>query len=106
MNAFIRFKLALTENSPVIKPYEESKWAMLDDGIADDVTNSLEILKHLHTKWVVLLKSMKNEDFQRDYIHPELGKRFQLIDALAMYSWHGRHHSQHIKQALKYQGNF
>lgn len=106
MNAFIRFKLALTEELPVIKPYEEDKWAKLDDGTHDDIIDSLSLLKHLHAKWARLLKTLSEEDLKRAYIHPEHSKRFELKEALGMYSWHCNHHLQHIKQAMKFNGTF
>ncbi|HLT34369.1 MAG TPA: putative metal-dependent hydrolase [Aquaticitalea sp.] len=106
MNAFIRFKLALTEESPIIKPYEEDKWATLDDATSDDIHNSLGLLKHLHAKWAKLLRTLTEEDFKLVYIHPEHGKRFLLEEALGMYVWHGNHHLAHIQQALQHQGSF
>lgn len=106
MNAFIRFKLALTEDLPIIKPYHEDRWAELEDGKDDTITDSLNILKSLHTKWVKLLRTLTNEDLKRVYIHPEHGKRFELIEALGMYAWHCNHHLGHIKKALEYRGRF
>ena len=106
MNAFIRFKLTLTEDSPIIKPYEEAKWAELEDGTSDEIGDSLQLLKALHSKWAKLLKTMDEDDFKRVYVHPEHNKHFELIEALAMYSWHCNHHLEHIKQALEHQGKF
>ncbi|MCK7592005.1 putative metal-dependent hydrolase [Subsaxibacter sp. CAU 1640] len=106
MNAFIRFKLTLTEDSPIIKPYQEAKWAELEDGTSNEVSDSLQLLKALHSKWATLLKTMNEDDFKRVYVHPEHNKRFQLTEALAMYSWHCNHHLEHIKQALHFRGNF
>ena len=106
MNAIIRFKLSLTEDSPVIKPYMEDQWATLEDGMSDDITDSLGLLKHLHAKWVKLLQALTEEDLKRSYIHPEHGKRFLLSEAMGMYAWHGNHHLAHVKQALEYKGSF
>ncbi len=101
MNALIRFKLALTENSPVIKPYYEDKWANLVDGITDSTEDSLYILKGLHSKFGLLLKHLSEEDLGRVYIHPAHGERFRLDEALGMYAWHGNHHLAHVRQALR-----
>jgi len=106
MNAFIRFKLSLTEDSPTIKPYDEVKWAELEDGTSDDINDSLQLLNGIHSKWVKLLKTFKDDDFQRVYVHPEHNKPFELIEALAMYAWHSNHHLAHVKQALNFKGNF
>jgi hypothetical protein len=95
MNAFIRFKLAMTEDEPTIKPYMEAKWALLADVPNTPVETSLALLELLHQKWVILLKSLTPADFARKFKHPELGP--QTLDrALAMYAWHGQHHVAHI----------
>lgn len=95
MNAFIRFKLALTEKAPTIKPYEQQHWAELPDGKTAPVETSLDLLTSLHQRWVLLLKSMKPEDFARTFRHPEMGV-VKLERNLALYAWHGRHHVAHI----------
>jgi hypothetical protein len=95
MNAYVRFKLALTEDLPTIKPYEEARWAELRDGNEAPVETSLRLLEALHERWVMLLRSLKPADFARKLKHPEIG----IIDLdylTAMYSWHGRHHAAHI----------
>lgn len=95
MNAYIRFKLALTENVPTIKPYEEAAWARLKDSEATSIEVSLNLLEALHIRWVNLLRSMKAEDFSRKLNHPESG--VQTLDhVLAIYDWHGNHHVAHI----------
>lgn len=95
MNAYIRFKLALTENVPTIKPYEEAAWARLKDSESTSVEVSLNLLEALHIRWVNLLRSMKTEDFSRKLNHPEAG--VQTLDhVLALYDWHGNHHVAHI----------
>lgn len=95
MNAFVRFKLALTEDNPTIKPYNESEWAKLADVKLTPVETSLEILDALHRRWVLLLESMQPEDFARPLLHPENGP-MTLDRLLQMYAWHGRHHVAHI----------
>ncbi len=92
MNAYVRFKLAMTEDVPTIKPYEEARWAELPDSFDTPVETSLTLLDVLHRRWVVLLKSMASIDFDRSYFHPELGHKVALKTALGMYSWHGKHH--------------
>ena len=95
MNAYVRFKLALTENVPTIKPYEEAAWARLKDTEATSVEVSLNLLEALHIRWVNLLRAMKPEDFNRKLNHPESG--VQTLDrVLALYDWHGNHHLAHI----------
>lgn len=101
MNAFIRFKLALTEDVPAIKPYFEDRWANLPDSSEADVTDSLNILNGLHSRWGVLLRSMNDTDMNRELFHPEHDKKFSLWGMLGMYAWHCNHHLAHIKLALK-----
>jgi len=106
MNAFIRFKLALTEENPTIKPYEEALWANLIDGNDNDISNSLLLLKSLHHKWVLLLKSMTENQWEKTYFHPESKKTYILKVVVGLYAWHCNHHLAHIKQALHYQNKF
>jgi DinB superfamily len=101
MNAFIRFKLSLTENNPTIKPYDEAAWAELADGTNLDITLSVQLIVGLHARWLLLLKSMHLSDFDKTYIHPEHNKNFTLANALATYDWHCRHHLAHIQLAIK-----
>jgi uncharacterized damage-inducible protein DinB len=95
MNSIVRFKLALTEVSPVIKPYEEAQWALLPDSADTEAEVSLVLLESLHKRWVVLLRSMKEEDYARTFRHPESGV-VRLDRNLGIYAWHGRHHIAHI----------
>lgn len=95
MNAYIRFKLALTEDAPTIKPYAEDKWAQLADTQTTPVEVSLTLLESLHMRWVNLLRSLREEDWKRTFRHPELGA-LNLEKTLALYSWHGRHHVAHV----------
>jgi uncharacterized damage-inducible protein DinB len=93
-NAYVRFKLALTEDWPTIKPYEEAAWAKLaDSSLPIDV--SLTMLTALHTRWVVLLESLTEADFTKGYVHPQNGRQ-TLSVVLALYDWHSRHHTAHI----------
>jgi uncharacterized damage-inducible protein DinB len=94
-NSVIRFKLALTEDWPTIKPYDEAAWARLDDSARLAIDGSLVFLDALHARWVVLLESMTDADFERGYVHPENGRQ-TLERALAIYEWHSRHHVAHI----------
>jgi len=96
-NASMRFKLALTEDKPVIKPYFEARWAELPDSREMPVEISLRILEGLHARWVYLLKKLTTEDWQKFYLHLEFdGKKFALDEAAGMYAWHSRHHLAHI----------
>jgi hypothetical protein len=103
MNAFIRFKLALTEIDPVIKPYDEAAWATLNDAAETPVETSLTLLERLHERWVILLKGISPEAWKRALVHPEMG-RLPLEQVLAIYSWHGRHHTAHVTELRKRQG--
>lgn len=96
MNAFVRFRLTLTEDRPAIKPYDETRWAELPDSRTGDVAVSIRLLEALHTRWVRLLHSMTDADFERSYIHPEYQQEFRLSEALALYAHHCRHHSGQI----------
>jgi uncharacterized damage-inducible protein DinB len=93
-NSFIRFKLALTEDWPTIKPYDEAAWARLADS-ETPIEGSLTFIDVLHERWVALLESMTEQDFQKGYVHPVNGRQ-NLERALAIYEWHGRHHTAHI----------
>jgi hypothetical protein len=99
MNALIRFKLAITENQPTIKPYDETAWADLKDGKNLDIALSLKLIEALHAKWVLLLKSLSENDFHKMYVHPQYGKTFTLGNVLANYDWHCKHHLAHISNA-------
>jgi len=93
-NAYVRFKLALTEDWPTIKPYDEAAWAELSDSrLPIDV--SLTLIAALHQRWVALLESLREEDFQKGYNHPESGRQ-NLATVLATYEWHSRHHTAHV----------
>ncbi|HWN17341.1 MAG TPA: bacillithiol transferase BstA [Gemmatimonadales bacterium] len=96
LNAYTRIKLALTEEEPTIKPYEEARWAELPDARTGPVEPSLALLDFLHQRWLLLLRNLGPADFARRYRHPEHGRMFELGEVLALYAWHGRHHVAHI----------
>lgn len=106
MNSFIRFKLALTETRPEIRPYEEDKWAELPDGIDDNVLDSIHLLKSLHKKWTFLLRNLSSEQLKMEFIHPSQGEIIRLDQNIGLYSWHGRHHLAHIQAALDSHGSY
>jgi uncharacterized damage-inducible protein DinB len=93
--SYIRFKLALTEDTPVIKPYDEALWAKTPDVLSTPLDVSLALLAALHERWVQLLKRMTDSDYGRSFRHPELGL-VRLDQNLALYAWHGKHHTAHI----------
>lgn len=97
VNAYIRFKLALTEEQPTIKPYAEDLWAELPDSRITPVEVSLSLLEALHRRWVDLLRAMQPADFARTLLHPQQGRVLTLDQMLALYSWHGRHHLAHVR---------
>jgi len=99
LNAFIRFKLALTEDNPSIKPYDEGLFVQQADCSLELAQNSLALITHAHKKWVALLEAMELEDFRRTYYHPGYQTTQSLASVLGLYSWHGFHHLAHIKYA-------
>ncbi len=98
LNAYIRFKLALTEDNPTIKPYEEARWANLPDTAGTQVGVSLMLLESLHRRWVVLLKSISGSQWERTFFHPEKQRALRLDHTLALYAWHGKHHVAHLTE--------
>ena len=95
MNAYVRFKLAVTEDAPTIKPYAEDRWAELPDSRAP-IGLSLDLLEAIHRRWIVLLRALPASEFQKSYRHPDMGA-VALDTALALYSWHGQHHTAHVR---------
>jgi hypothetical protein len=95
MNAYIRFKLALTEDNPTIKPYNEDAWSNLGDVPLAPIEWSLDLLEALHARWVTLLELLPPADFARPLVHPDMGP-IQLDRLLQMYAWHGPHHVAHV----------
>ena len=95
LNSYTRFKLALTEEEPTIRPYDEAKWAALSDSRDTPVETSLTMLGALHDRWTILLRAMSDDDFRRTLRHPDIG--VMSLDALlSLYAWHGRHHVGHV----------
>ena len=103
LNAYIRFKLALTEDTPTIKPYDQAQWAELADARESPIETSLQLLESLHDRWVRLLRSMSDADFSRRLMHPENGP-MTLDSVLGLYGWHGRHHTAHITSLRERKG--
>ena len=95
MNSYVRFKLALTEENPTVKPYDEARWAQLADVRTTPIDVSMALLESLHIRWVTLLRSLSTKDFERTFQHPEIGL-VSLDRNLALYAWHGAHHVAHI----------
>jgi hypothetical protein len=100
MNSYIRFKLALTEHEPTIKPYDEARWAELIDAKDAPIETSLQLLEALHHRWVMLLRSLSDEDVKKQFTHPELGL-VSIDKYIALYAWHGKHHVAHIMSVKK-----
>jgi hypothetical protein len=103
MNAYIRFKLALTEDEPTIKPYLEDRWADTAEVRSTPLDVSFSMLESLHDRWVRLLRSLQPADWKRSFRHPELGT-VSLERNLALYAWHGKHHVAHITELRKKRG--
>ena len=102
LHSYVRFKWALTEDAPVIKPYFEGRWAELPDAKAAPEV-SLELLTALHGRWVTLLRAMSEGDFARTFVHPESGVQ-TLSESLALYAWHGEHHTAQIVRLRQLKG--
>src|SRR5205085_11586977 len=96
MNAYIRFKLALTEDAPVIKPYKENLWAELHEAKSAPPEISIDILDALHRRWIMMIRKIEPVEFERRFINPETRREFTLKTALGLYSWHCLHHLGHI----------
>ena len=101
MNSLIRFKLALTEQTPTIKPYYEDRWAELDDSKKSPITAALKTIEGIHERWVFLLSSFRNEDWKLKFYHPESKREVSLEENLAIYAWHCKHHLAHITELKK-----
>ena len=96
MNSLTRFKLALTEDKPIIKPYYEERWAELAYSKTMPIGPALNMLDGIHQRWTVLLNNLTNEQLERSFIHPERGKEFRLDENIGIYAWHCNHHLSHI----------
>ncbi len=101
INAYMRVKLTITENAPIIKPYNQDLWANLPDGKNAPIVVSLTLIEAIHERWVYLLKTLSDADLQRKYIHPEQNREFKLDEVLALYAWHGKQHYGHLNIILK-----
>jgi hypothetical protein len=106
MNSIIRFKLALTEDTPTIRPYLEDKWAELADVRLVDVRASITILEGVHQRLTALLRSLSEDELQRSFVHPEHNRKITIAENIGLYAWHSNHHLAHILQALKFKGKF
>jgi uncharacterized damage-inducible protein DinB len=102
VNSMVRFKLALTEDWPTVKPYDEAAWARLSDSTLP-IDGSLLFIDALHARWVALLESLSDADFQKGFNHPVSGRQ-TLAASLALYAWHGRHHTAHIARLRERMG--
>ena len=104
LNAYVRFRLALTEDEPTVRGYEEDRWAELPDARTAPVEVSLALLEAVHERWVRLLRAMSPSDFERGFLQPQTGRRLSLGRTLALYAWHGRHHTAQITTTRERQG--
>ncbi len=104
INSFIRFKLALTEDNPVIKPYDEARWAELQDSVHMPVKPAMRMIRGTHQRWTVLLNTLTNKQFERTFHHPEQNRDYNLRYYLAFYVWHCNHHYAHIENLKKEKG--
>jgi hypothetical protein len=103
LNAYVRCKLALTEEEPTIRPYDEQRWAELPEAKTAPIEPSLALLEGLHGRWVLALRGMSPADWQRPLVHLELG-RLTVEQLIALYMWHGRHHTAHVTALRQRQG--
>lgn len=101
MNSLMRYKLALTEDEPLIRSYFEDRWAELADSKSIPIEPALKMLEGIHLRWTVLLRSLTNEQFSKTFIHPEHGKKFRLDENTGIYAWHCDHHLAHITSLKK-----
>jgi len=106
INSIMRFKLCLTEDKPSIRPYFEDRWAELADSKDDNVNASIQLLKGLHHRWTLLLESLSKEDLEKEFMHPEHGKTFNIAETIGNYAWHCNHHLMHMKNALASKGRY
>ncbi|MDF1839060.1 MAG: putative metal-dependent hydrolase [Planctomycetota bacterium] len=106
MNSIIRFKLALTEHRPTIRPYFEDRWAELADSQTDDISGSIATLHGVHARWKQLLSSLGPEELARSFNHPESDRKIPLDENIGLYAWHCEHHLAHVRQALESGGKY
>lgn len=101
MNSYIRFKLAVTEENPSIRPYFEDRWAECEEARNADIAVSLDILEALHKRWVIFLSNLRPSDWNKTFFHPESKRTSILKEVAGMYAWHGKHHLNHILMTIK-----
>jgi hypothetical protein len=101
MNGYIRTKLALTEDNPVIKPYIEHLWALHSDAVGTDLTHSLNILRGVHARWAACLRGLRGTDYSRTFHHPEMGRDVPIFDQAHLSAWHSRHHLEHVRLGIQ-----
>jgi uncharacterized damage-inducible protein DinB len=101
INAYVRFKLTLTEAKPTIKPYDETVWSALEESKTTDINVSLQLLEALHDRWMRVIENMKNEDFERTYYHPEYKTVVSLGEAVGAYAWHCQHHLAQVEMVRR-----
>ena len=104
MHAYLRFKFALTEDNPTIKPYNENTWASLPDVSSTPVKYAISLLHALHFRWLQTMLSLKDEDWNKTFFHPEKNTNYTLWQQLAIYAWHGKHHVAHINKLKNLKG--
>jgi uncharacterized damage-inducible protein DinB len=104
MNSFIRFKLALTEDNPTIKPYEDNAWSEMADVTKEPINVSITLLYALHKRWLTLLQNMSDADFEKTLFNPQRRGQLTLWEMLGIYAWHGKHHVEHIKTLKENKG--
>ncbi len=104
MNSLVRFKLTLTEDKPIIKPYYEERWAELSDSKSMPLEPAIQMLYGIHSRWTVLLNSLSESDLKRSFTHPEHGKEFTIEENIGIYAWHCNHHLAHITTLKKSKG--
>ncbi|MEO5906871.1 MAG: YfiT family bacillithiol transferase [Saprospiraceae bacterium] len=104
INPYVRFKLALTEDNPTIKPYDQTRWAALLDSQVVNPDISLSLITNIHTRWVIIMESMSDADWDRSFVHPEYKVTQSLRQVLMMYSWHCDHHLAHITSLIERMG--
>jgi hypothetical protein len=104
INAYVRAKLALTEDNPAIKTYDQEAWVKLDDVQSVPINISLTLLHALHTRWYAVLRNLPDDLWRRTVFHPEQKKNITLFDLLGSYAWHGKHHTAHIKRLRESRG--
>jgi len=106
LNSIARFKLALTEDNPTIRPYFEDRWAKLADSISLDCADSLMTLRGVHARWTTVLRSLDRDSLQRTFVHPENQTPTALDENIGIYAWHCEHHLAHVHQGLASEGRY